>query len=270
MNFAEYSLELLRRRNRRAAGLIVVEQTDSTNLLGRRVVEEYTREGATPPDIDLVAWGQLAGRGRRGRSWSSPPGQGVYATLIRSRAESGWVAILPLWVAVVLCEAVNRYLGGRCRLKWPNDLLVGDHKLGGILIEALGKRQEDAIVIIGFGVNHGAELASFGESRVTSLQHEAAPALPLAEVAPELLAAVDAVAYRELRPEEIVDRYRELSVHRPGDLIECQLGSERVRGNFRGFDHRGFLHLEVPGGERVLAAGEILNHDGRRSAPADR
>ncbi|MCP4656693.1 MAG: biotin--[acetyl-CoA-carboxylase] ligase [bacterium] len=269
MNFAEYSLELIRHRNRRTAGLIVVEQTESTNLLGRRIVEDYTREGATTPDIDLVAWRQLAGRGRRGRSWSSPPGQGVYATLIRSRAQSHWLPILPLWVAVALCEAVNRYLAGRCRLKWPNDLLVGDRKLGGILIEGLGKAKAQAIAIIGFGVNHGAELRAFGESRATSLYHEAASAPPagplagtsLANVTLELLAAVDAVAHGDPRPEEIADRYRELSVHRPGDLIECRIGSELVRGTFRNIDHRGFLHLEVPGGVRVLAAGEVLSHD---------
>lgn len=264
MNFAEYSLELIRHRNRRPAGLIVVEQTESTNLLGRRIVEDYTREGATTPDIDLVAWRQLAGRGRRGRSWSSPPGQGVYATLIRSRAQSHWLPILPLWVAVALCEAVNRYLAGRCRLKWPNDLLVGDRKLGGILIEAQGKAK-DAIAIIGFGVNYGAELRAFGEPRATSLYHEAASApltgASLAAVTLDLLAVVDAVAHAGPRPEEIADRYRALSVHRPGDLIECQIGSELVRGTFRNIDHRGFLHLEVSGGERVLAAGEVLSHD---------
>ncbi len=264
MNFAEYSLELIRHRNRRIAGLIVVEETESTNLLGRRIIEDYTREGAKTPDIDLVAWRQLAGRGRRGRSWSSPPGQGVYATLVRSRART-WLPILPLWVAVALCEAVNRHLAGRCRLKWPNDLLVGDRKLGGILIETLGKAKADAIAIIGFGVNYGAELPAFGQPRATSLCCEATATsrsdASLAEVTSELTAAVDVVACAELRPEEIAGRYRELSVHRPGDLIECQIGSERVKGTFRKIDHRGFLHLDVPGGERVLTAGEVLSHD---------
>jgi len=259
MDFVRYAEELVRGRDRRSAGLVVVEQVESTITLGRRLIEEYTREGALPPNADLVAWEQVRGRGRQGRSWSSAPGSGIFATLIRGRLGRDSLQHLPLRIGVALCDAVNRHLEGRCCLKWPNDLLVGERKLGGLLIEVVTRERDRPRAAVSFGVNYGDDLSLRGQERATSILREASKPLAMAALALELLRAVDdELDHGDV--DTVVDRYVERTLHRPGDPMVCRIdGAKDLRGHFLGFDERGFLRLDVDGQERVVASGEICN-----------
>jgi biotin-(acetyl-CoA carboxylase) ligase len=137
VDFERYVAELERGRasggaaGRRGAGawpgpdnLVVVARTVSTNLLARAVAVEYESEGLDLAPMLVVAFEQSGGRGRQGRSWSSPRGLGVYATLARLYAAAELLPALPLLVGVGLCRALAPHLPHGCRLKWPNDLLV--------------------------------------------------------------------------------------------------------------------------------------------------
>src|SRR4030095_14056643 len=126
-----------------------------TNGLARRIASEYAAESIEPPRLWIFAFEQGAGRGRQGSAWASPAGSGIYATLASGRLERGLLDALPLLVAESLCSTVNRWLNGRCRLKLPNDLMVGGNKLGGVLIESVLRGGDPPAVIIGFGINHG-------------------------------------------------------------------------------------------------------------------
>ena len=100
-----------------------------------------TASAQSPPPALLVAWEQSEGRGRRGRTWVSPPGRGVYASLLTPLPGDADLHTLPLLAGVGLCRAANRHLpdaGPRCRLKWPNDLLLLDQR-GGRKRDLLGK-----------------------------------------------------------------------------------------------------------------------------------
>lgn len=261
MRFAEYSRELQRRRPRRV-GRVLVEEADSSQTLARRLADDYLRESALPPDVDLVFWRQRLGRGRLDHHWTSPPGAGVYATLVRAFAGREALQTLPLAVAVALAEVCRGHLGDRCGLKWPNDLLVEGGKLGGILIEIVTAPSNAAVALVGFGLNHAADLDAFGEERAVSLRSAGAD-VGLPELASAALAAVDA-AIEEVRgattasAEQITRRYAALSVHRPGETLNCRVGKELLRGRFLGFAEQGFLRLEIDGEERHLAAGEVL------------
>ncbi len=292
MTFAEYVRAVTQRWPSGSVGLTVLRQTSSTHLLARRVVKEYADEGSWAPAADFLAWEQVAGRGRGDRSWASPPGGGVYASLIRpilgaatragltgetaerpglelegiSGSESEQpmtrpvpLQSLPLLVATALCETLNDFLENRCRLKWPNDLLVEGRKLAGVLIDVTTRGAEEALAIISFGVNYGLELPLSGS---TSLENEAPGAATLDELAVRLVAAVDCALY-DGACQFSVERYGELSLHREGDLLRCQAGKEEVEGRFRGFDRNGFLRLQVGSDERLLTAGEVTNQDGR-------
>jgi len=263
MSFLTFSDELLQHRPHRSGGLIALAQVDSTELLARRIVDEYTREGDAVPDSEILAWRQVAGRGRRGRRWSSPPGGGVYATLIRTHPDIGWLQTLPLRAALALSETLNRYLDGRCRVKWPNDLLVGRRKLGGLLVDAVTRGRAAVVASISFGINHSPDLAALGVPRATSLRHEATDAAvpTLARLAIELIAALDAELARDAEAADVVARYRALSAHTPGDVLCCQLDGGLLEGRFLGFNDHGFLRLEVAGEERHLSAGEVLAGD---------
>ena len=126
----------------------VVEETGSTNadLLARAAAGE---------DIDgavLIAESQTAGRGRHGRSWSTPPGSqialsaGVGVGAVPSEAW-GW---LPLLTGVAVVDAVAEVAGVTAGLKWPNDVLVGTGKLAGILAEVAAPAP---VVVVGLGLN---------------------------------------------------------------------------------------------------------------------
>ena len=236
-------------------GYAVLRELPSTHLLGRRIAREYALENAAAPTANLLAWRQSAGQGREGRSWSSPPG-GVYATLVRTLPPTADFQPLPLLVATALCEALNFDLGGRCAIKWPNDLLVDGRKLGGILIDATRRGDEPDLAVISFGVNH----ARLEEAGATSLEREAPGRVRLAELAVRLVAAVDEALARDLPPAEIVGRYRRLSVHRAGDALRYRHRGDQIEGVFQGFDRRGFLRLRVGDEERLLTAGELA-HD---------
>lgn len=245
-----------------AGNWVLLASVGSTNVLGRRLAQEYLKEGSRVPRTVLVAVEQTAGRGRQGNTWHSPAGEGIYATVVLPLSTLEGVERLPLVAGVALCEAVNRILpGAPCRLKWPNDLMVGGRKLGGLLIEVVAGEEGPGAVLIGFGVNYSREGdqrlgAAPGLPGATTVAEHAAATLALGEVAAALVGAVlDAVASPDAR---VAVRYAELSAHRPGDAIGFRSGEERIAGTFRGFDERGFLRLEQAGRERLFSSGEVI------------
>jgi len=276
MPFADFLARLLELQAegpaRLPANLVVLPCVPSTNALGRRLARDYFAEGLTPPPTLLVAWEQTAGRGRRGRSWASPPGRGVYASLVAPVAGAERLHTLPLLAAVALCRAVDRYLpagGPRCRLKWPNDLLLvggldGGRKLGGLLIETERGEDGETAAVIGFGVNHlpAPEIESAVDGRGVAALAAESPAPPsLAVLVRDLTSSLEA-ELAHLGDEAYAAReYQALSTHRAGDRLRCRDGERTVEGVFLGFDRRGFLRLRSAageGGELRLAAGEVL------------
>jgi BirA family biotin operon repressor/biotin-[acetyl-CoA-carboxylase] ligase len=237
--------------------LIVLEQVDSTQALVRVLLERHFRDDETPWPFLVVALEQTAGRGRRGRAWQSAAGLGLWASLALE-VPAGDAQSLPMRAGVALAGAVNGILGGACRLKWPNDLVAGHAKLGGLLIDVLSRSGGGVWAVIGFGLNcgHGdGELPGPGSASLrTVLAGGRPPALPA------LLANAAVALWREVaRPREgWLERYRSLSAHALGDEIACDLADGRVAGRFAGFDEHGFLLLEVGTGRRVIRSGEVF------------
>ena len=105
----------------------------------------------------LCAEGQSKGRGRMGRKWMSPKGRGIYVSLVLRPALSvAEVAKLTLLVAVAVCEAIRKTASVDARIKWPNDILVGQKKLGGILTELSAEVDQIKFVVVGIGINVNA------------------------------------------------------------------------------------------------------------------
>jgi BirA family biotin operon repressor/biotin-[acetyl-CoA-carboxylase] ligase len=244
----------------RPENLVAVCCISSTNHLAREIVSEYEREAQPLQPTLILAYEQSGGRGRQGRSWSSPPGKGVYATRVLATGDVEVLQTLPLLVGVGLCRGISPHLPVACRLKWPNDLVVetadGRRKIGGILIEALVRPGEGAAALIGFGVNHGHEASDLpGNATSAQLLGDRSS---LTAWTWDLVAALE----RELRHLGDVDyavaAYREHSVHQPGELITARVGDGVVEGRFIGFDERGRLLLDRDGEELRLTAGEVI------------
>lgn len=264
--FTRYLAELDRARpegERRPENLVVVRRIASTNQLARSIVADYETEAQDLHPLLILALGQSGGRGRQGRSWTSPEGKGVYATRVLSMRDPELLQALPMLAGLGLCRALSRHLPLPCRLKWPNDLVVdtpeGRKKIGGILIEALVHPGEGAAAIIGFGVNHSHEAEELPET-ATSLRRlgGSGEEVSLAALTWDLVLGLE----RELTHlgdlAYVVESYRGLSVHQPGDSISCRIGEQVVEGTFLGFDERGRLRLDRGGEEVLVASGEVI------------
>jgi BirA family biotin operon repressor/biotin-[acetyl-CoA-carboxylase] ligase len=138
----------------------VVPQTGSTNA----DLLDAARAGAAE-GLVLVAEEQTAGRGRLGRGWSAPPRAGlIFSVLLRPDVPPTRLGWLPLLTGVAVAAAVRDRTGVQASLKWPNDVLVGERKLAGILAEAHG----DAVVV-GVGLNVTLQPAELPVPTATSL-----------------------------------------------------------------------------------------------------
>lgn len=238
--------------------LLGVGTIDSTQRLARRLLDRHYEEEETPRPFVVVAGSQTEGRGRQGRTWQSAAGLGLWASLALPVSESR-LQELPMRVAVALAEAANRALGSSaCRLKWPNDLTVGRRKLGGLLIDAASRPDGEGWAIAGLGVNHGHSDAELPGADSISLRAVAGGRwlAPLARFAADALETV----WRELASgdSDWLERYRSLTVHRPGDALGCDLVGERLVGRFADFDARGFLVLDTASGPRTVRSGEVF------------
>jgi len=115
------------------------------------------RQGA-PHGTVVIANQQRAGRGREGRVWQSPPGAGLYMSIVlRPRLPLAEVPPLTLAIGIAVCDAARAH-GAAAQLKWPNDVLVGTRKLAGVLVEAQSQGGVLESAIAGIGVNLTGEL----------------------------------------------------------------------------------------------------------------
>lgn len=236
---------------------IFVKSVDSTQVFARTLLDRHFAEDDTPHPFAVLALGQSGGRGRRGRPWVSVGGLGIWASLALPLVAREQLQMLPMRTGVALVDLVGGWIGGGCRLKWPNDLVVGRRKLGGILIDAVTRPDRDTWAVVGFGINHGHAEHQLPESAAISLRLAGGRALPPLGVA---AGAAVAAVYDELTGERPwLDRYRAASAHAPGDPLECHLAGERLSGRFAGFDSLGFLRLSTAAGERVIASGEVFS-----------
>ncbi len=137
------------------------DTTDSTNLRAK----ELAREGA-PEGTIVLAGGQTGGRGRLGRSFSSPAGQGVYlSAILRPNCPPEQMMHLTCAVGVAMCAAVERACGVQTQIKWINDLVYEKRKLGGILVELAVDHRTGLVdyAIVGVGINCLQSLEDFPE-----------------------------------------------------------------------------------------------------------
>lgn len=149
-------------------GLYISDSIDSTNTEGLRLANS-----GCPAPFLVLAEQQTAGRGRRGRKWVSPYAQNVYYSLIL-RIESGLSQLegLSLVVGLAVMRALRESGVQGAALKWPNDVLVGQKKIAGILLELVGDPADICHVVIGIGINVNMRKADEVDQQWTSVQLE--------------------------------------------------------------------------------------------------
>ena len=242
--------------------VIFVSSLPSTQALARTLVEQCVHEYEGPLPFVIAALEQTRGKGRRDRVWSSPKEGGFYGSLVLPVAGPERLQELPVRIAVALAELVNERIGDRCRVKWPNDLVVGRKKLGGILVDVVTPPAPAEIwAILGMGVN--LRTPPVGDrTPVTSITEAAAvrdsPRFNLAELVGDAIVAIWSALHSERQ--DWIERFVRLSVHRPGDPLRFLAGDEEIAGRFSGFDENGFLLLDEDssGALRTVRSGEVF------------
>jgi BirA family biotin operon repressor/biotin-[acetyl-CoA-carboxylase] ligase len=203
------------------------------------------RAGAVDRTV-LIADHQTAGRGRIGRTWEAPPGTNLLLSILFRSVPSAGPQRLTQQVAVAAARAAEQLSDVHPVLKWPNDLLVGDAKLAGVLAEAVGRDGAIEAVVVGIGLNLG--WAPPGAARLEGVGRDQFAEVFLAELA--------ALADRDDGgAAEYLARLDTL-----GRAVRVELPDGELTGVARSVQPDGRLVIEGDDGrERVLSVGDVVH-----------
>jgi BirA family biotin operon repressor/biotin-[acetyl-CoA-carboxylase] ligase len=244
---------------RDGAGRIALPEIDSTNAEG------FRRAASLPAPTWILAGVQTAGRGRRARPWSSPPGN-FHGTLVLKPTEPPEVVALRSFAAALaLHEAFVQVTGlpQSFALKWPNDVLCNGGKIAGILLESQGLNGPEPILCIGIGVNL---IAAPDASQV---EPGAVPPVSLLQetglrITPATFLDALAPAYARWDATFIAEGFAPLRsawlshAARLGEPIRARTGAETREGVFETIDVQGNLILRMSHGPVAIPAAEVF------------
>jgi BirA family biotin operon repressor/biotin-[acetyl-CoA-carboxylase] ligase len=232
-------------------------RTDSTNRVAFELAHGGEDEGAV-----VLAEEQTAGRGRAGRAWASERGTGIYVTLIlRPRIAPVQAPLLTMMAGISARAAVSSVTGLSVDLKWPNDLLVGGRKVGGILTEMHAEPTLVKFVIVGIGLNVNqdkfpAELAG----TATSLRAETGKVQSRMEILLRLLRQFeqDYQEFLQKGPAAVIARFEEISSYARAKKVRVTTGAESFAGVTAGLSEEGLLRVQREDGSIfTVIAGDV-------------
>ncbi len=227
--------------------------TDSTNNQAKILAQQGAPHGTV-----LIADRQTGGRGRLGRTFSSPAGMGVYMSVIlRLQTPADQLMHLTCAAAVAACNAVEKAASFRPGIKWTNDLVYGGKKLAGILTELIVQKEE-TVAIIGIGINCAQEKADFPaeiQDFAGSLAMVSGKTIDRAQTAAALIQAFSEMDIQD--KQTIMDTYRQDCITLGKQV--CVVKAEEVRhGCALDIDENGALMVEFPDGHtEAVNAGEV-------------
>lgn len=232
------------------------EEVDSTN----RVAQELAAEGAREGTI-VLALQQTQGKGRLGKAWSSPPG-GVWLSLIlRPQLVPMQVPLITLLAAVAAVEATIDISGLLPQIKWPNDLLVGEKKLAGILTEVAAEADGIRHAVVGIGININVSPKTLPpelQQAATSLWAETGQAINRSVWVRTFLEKFESY-YLEASKHgfaKILQSWRQYA-HTLGKEVTVHYAGKTISGRALDIDDHGALLVESEGGIMRCLAGEV-------------
>ncbi|MCU0861191.1 MAG: biotin--[acetyl-CoA-carboxylase] ligase [Methanomassiliicoccales archaeon] len=213
-----------------------LDEVTSTNDVAKAKGKEGEPEG-----LVVVANRQSAGRGRMGRSWSSPEGGLYLSLLLRPGIDPDQVLRMTVLSCVPVAEAIEEVTGLRPELKWPNDVLVRGRKVAGILAEGVSKGMRLEMIVLGIGINVNTPSHEL-PPEATSLAAEAGNEVDRELLLQRLLENLERF-YARLKADEVdEDEYKSRSCVL-GHQVEAQVGRETIHGKALYLEHDGALVL---------------------------
>lgn len=229
----------------------------STNTEAARHAQQGAAEGLT-----IVAGEQTAGRGRLDRRWVSPAGAGLYTSIIlRPRFASRLWSLIPLMAALAVHDALEESCRLKVDIKWPNDILVHERKLCGILAETL-ETPSGRAVVLGIGINLTGEAFPHElRDAATSVEDATGNFVPGETVLESLLRAV-ASHYSQIADDgsKIVSEWMARSTYAYDKRILVTSDGDQFSGMTRGLESDGALRVETETGDiRIVHAGDVTS-----------
>ena len=209
------------------------------------IAHPLARDGAVEGTL-ILAERQSAGRGRSGRTWASEEGAGIWMTLLARPRGDAALDVLSLRAGLAAARALEAFTDGAVRVKWPNDLMLDDGKLGGILIESRWREQHVDWIVIGVGINCRMPR---NLPRARALRARTDRIDVLAELVPAVRAAAamsGALSGAELHDFERRDWARGRRCRAP------------LVGLVRGIDARGGLLVHTTAGDIAARSGSLI------------
>lgn len=219
--------------------VLIFDEVASTLDVAHTLAERGEPAGAL-----ILADAQTAGRGRMGRNWQSDRGAGIWLTLLERPASAESLGVLALRLALAIAPALEPFAGAPTRLKWPNDVYVGDRKLAGVLVEARWRGPRLDWVAIGVGIN-ARPPAAFEAAGLT-------PGTQRVEVLGAVVPALRAAARAKgpLTNDELARYARR-------DLALGRACTEPTNGLVVGIRSDGALLVDTPAGQLACHAGSL-------------
>jgi BirA family biotin operon repressor/biotin-[acetyl-CoA-carboxylase] ligase len=238
----------------------VFQETTSTNDVVEKLARDGVKEG-----VVVFAETQSKGRGRLGRKWISPPGQGLwFSVLLRPNLRPQEATQLTVAAATALWRAIHEKTGLSAAIKWPNDIMFSGKKAAGILTEMSAEPDRVKHLVLGIGVDVNLTAAEFPPDVrpvATSLRAESGRPIARADLATAILRELD-LDYARInagRFAEIADEW-ETHCTTIGQPVIVTMGDRRVRGCAESLDDDGALLLRTEHGhlERIMGGDVTL------------
>lgn len=236
---------------------VYFDATDSTNAQAKRLAEAHAPHGTL-----VVSDRQDGGKGRRGRSWASPSGVGIWMSLIlRPEIAPSSASMLTLAAALAVREGIQEETGLSPLIKWPNDLVLNGKKICGILTEMSTELMEIQYVITGIGINvNQREFPSEIRDTATSLSLEAGRCFRRSSLIAAILKAFEKDYAAFLKTGDLsllLEEYNACLVNRGKEVCILDPSGE-YRAVAEGIDESGSLLVTLPDGtRREIISGEV-------------
>ena len=237
--------------------LVVFSETDSTNDQAKKLAEEGAGQG-----LLVVSDSQTAGKGRRGRSWESRVGEGIFMTLLlKPDIAPGNASMLTLVMALAVRAGIRQVTGIDTQIKWPNDVVLNGKKLVGILTEMSAQMNFIEYLVTGIGIN--ANLREFPEEledKATSLQKEIGHKVNRSALIAECMEKIEENYEIFVKTQDLsglMAAYQEALVNQDQQVRVLEPGHEYT-GVARGINAMGELLVEKEDGTITeVYAGEV-------------
>lgn len=232
--------------------IVYMHETTSTNDVAKKLAHDGVSEGTI-----VLTEHQIAGRGRMGRKWFSPPGVGIYMSVVlRPKLPPQKVPQLTMMAAVATCEGLQYATELPIKLKWPNDIMIHNRKVGGILVEGQACADMLAFAVLGVGINVNTPREAFPpdiRELASSLAIEAGRKFSRVDVLIALLTTLEDwyEMLRDGKLDLIRERFADLHVAR-GHLVVVQAGVQHWQGYVEGITPEGALVLKQLDGEYAI------------------